>query len=157
MSRTSAKRVKEAVWVPCPIPGFTDEKHLIKPSTRAVLNDARDKSMVREWERGQIVHKQDDNLLNENFLNDIWVDWEGVGIEHEDGRIEDPAPCTPQNKLELVNARPVEFVLWLQQAATELASSVEKATEQQRSDFRAVPEVSPRSQESGLHGLSDPT
>lgn len=144
MALTDLMKAREAVWVDCPIPGFDDERHLILPSTRGVLTDVRDKSQVREWERGQIVHKSDPNLFDQEYINTIWVGWENAGIIHEDGRVENPAAVTPANKAKLIHSRPIEFQLWLQRTSDELAAQSAKQTEQQRESFRGAGEAPPQ-------------
>jgi hypothetical protein len=139
MARTSVSKSKEAVWVTCPIPEFSDERHLIRPSTRESLSNIRDKSQAKEWENGAIVTKPDSNLFDQNYIDYIWAGWgEHVGIEHEDGRIEDPAEVTLKNKMILVNSRPIEFLLWLQRAATDLAAQSQQQVEAERETFREV-------------------
>lgn len=137
MAITSTRKAKEAVWFPCPIPGFTDERHLLRPTTREVLTNVRDKSNVKEWERGQIVTKQDTNLFDQHYLDYLWAGWsDNVGIEHEDGHLEVPAEVTLHNKVILVNSRPIEFLLWLQRTADELAAQTHKDVEAARENFR---------------------
>lgn len=150
MARTSTKKSKEAVWVSCPIPGFTDERHLILPSTRELLNKVQDKSQAKEWENNQIVNKTDPNLFDQHYLDLIWQGWENVGIEHDDGRIEDPAAVNLPNKLILVNSRPIDFLLWLQRTSRDLAGHVQKETEAARETFRESSEAPPRLQEPEL-------
>jgi hypothetical protein len=139
MARTSIKKSKEACWVTCPIPDFSDERHLIRPSTRAALHDVRDRSTAKEWVKGEIVTKPDSNLFDTNYIDYIWAGWsETVGIEHDDGRIEEPAEVTLQNKLTLINSRPIEFWLWLQRTADDLASQSQQQVEAERETFRPV-------------------
>lgn len=150
MARTDLRKSKEAVWVPCPIPEFNDERHLLRPATRETDREILGRSMVKTYERNQLVEKMDQNLINENWIQYMWLDWEHVGLVHADGRVEDPAPCTQDNKLIIANSRPREFYLWLQQASEDLAKAVQQREAEQRETFREPDEVPAGLPEAGV-------
>jgi hypothetical protein len=45
MALTSVRKAKEVAWFDCPIVGFTDERHLIRPSTHEAMTAVRARSM----------------------------------------------------------------------------------------------------------------
>jgi hypothetical protein len=45
MAITSVRKAKEVAWFDCPIVGFTDERHLIRPSTHEAMTAVRARSM----------------------------------------------------------------------------------------------------------------
>jgi hypothetical protein len=63
---------------------------------------------------------------------------------YDDGHIENPAPCTPANKIILANSRPLDFLLWLQRTAEELAAQAQEAKDAERETFRPVDAAPPR-------------
>jgi len=151
MARTDVRKIKQAVKVECPIPGFRDEWHLIRPSTREVLANVRDKSQVKEWDRGALVEKSDPHLFDQEYLDYIWAGWsDTVEIQHADGTIESPAAPTLANKMELANNRPIDFLLWLQATANELAVAVHHQQEEQRDTFQEPHSLPPGPPESQL-------
>jgi hypothetical protein len=150
MARTDVRKVKEAIRVPCPIDGFNDEFHWIKPATRELSAKVDAKSKVKEFRRGQLVEETDNKLFVEHYLDEIWVNWENVGIIHDDGRVEDPATCTTANKIILANSRPIDFILWLQNTSQDLAAQVQQQAERQRDRFQETDPASTGSSAAGL-------
>ena len=136
MARTDVQKARQAVWMPCPMPEYDDERHLIMPATRENLQYVSDKSMVNEFRNGQVVRESDTNVFTVQWLKKHWLGWENVGIVHEDGTVEDPAAFTEKNWLILANIRGQTFLLWLQEASRQLAAKAQQAREQERESFR---------------------
>lgn len=142
MARTDVKKAREAVWVPCSMPEYDDERHCIMPATRENLQYVSDKSMVNEFRHGQLVRESDNNVFTIQWLKKHWLGWSGVGIVHENGEIEDPAEFTEKNWLIIANIRGQAFLLWLQEASRQLAAKAQQDREVQRDTFRQEGEVS---------------
>ena len=142
MARTDVKKSREGVWVPCTLEGFEDERHMILPGAREHLQYVSDKSMVNEFRNGQMVRESDNNVFTTQWLKKHWLDWEGVEIVHDDGRLEAPAACTIENRIIVANSRPQTFILWLQEMSRQLAAKVNEQKEQEKEAFRTPSPVS---------------
>lgn len=142
MARTDISKARTAAWVQCPMPEYSDERHLIMPGTRENLQYVSDKSMVNEFRQGQFVRESDQNVFTIQWLKKHWKGWEHVGIVHEDGTIEDPAEFTEKNWLIIANIRGQAFLLWLQEAARQLAAKASEEQDAQRENFRQATAVS---------------
>lgn len=153
MARTDVLKAREAVWVPCPIAEYSDEKHLVMPATRENLQYVSDKSMVNEFRNGQLVRESDNNVFTIQWLKKHWRGWQGVGIVHEDGTIEDPAEFTEKNWLIIANIRGQGFLLWLQEASRQLNAQAQQTREEQRDNFRQAHDVSPGQSGAELPGM----
>lgn len=150
MARTDVNKAREAVWVPCPMPEYDDERHLIMPGTHESLQYVSDKSMVNEFRNGQFVRESDNNVFTIQWLKKHWKDWTGVGIVHEDGTLEDPAAFTEKNWLIIINIRGQAFLLWLQEASRQLAAKAQQEREAQHESFRKSPEIQSRLSETSV-------
>lgn len=138
MARTDIQKVRQPAWVACPIPAYNDERHYLLPSTRSTSQEVADKSLVNEFRNGQMVRETDTNVFTVQWLKKHWLDWEHVGIVHPDGRVEDPAACTMDNRLLIANERGIQFLLWLQDASRELGLAAQQEQAQQEALFRPV-------------------
>ena len=137
MARTDVKKAREACWCTCPVEGYEDERHLIMPATRENLQYVSDKSMVSDFRsNGQLVRESDNNIFTSEWLKTHWKGWENVGIVHEDGTVEDPAAFNEKNWMIIASLRGQAFLLWLQEAARQLAMKAQQVREEQRESFR---------------------
>ena len=115
---------------------------MILPGAREHLQYVSDKSMVNEFRNGQMVRESDNNVFTTQWLKKHWLDWEGVEIVHDDGRLEAPAACTIENRIIVANSRPQTFILWLQEMSRQLAAKVNEQKEQEKEAFRTPSPVS---------------
>lgn len=141
MARTDVKKARQAVWMPCPMEEYNDERHLVLPGVYQSLQYVSTKSMVNEYRNGQQVRESDTTIFTFEWLKKHWLGWENVGLVHEDGTVEDPAEFTEKNWLEIINNRGQAFVLWLQDASRQLAAAAQQQRDAERENFRESPPV----------------
>lgn len=133
MGRVSAKQ-QIITFIPREYP---DEVWNLRALNQQAALLILDKSQIKEYERGQLIEKYDDNLYRIELVDYLVANWSGVGIEHEDGRIDDPAPCTREHKLLVIAHRPTDFFLTLRRAAEDAARQTEQKVEEARQNFHA--------------------
>ena len=153
MARTDVKKAKEATWVKAEMEEYNDERYLMLPSTRESTQYVSDKSQVNEWRKGQMTRETDNNVFTVQWLKKHLLDWEGVGIVHESGEIEDPAACTLDNRVIIMNARGLNWLLHLQELSRELGLHATQERDTQRDNFRQAHDVSGAQSGSELTGM----
>ncbi len=98
----------------------------IRPWTPAKYNELRKKHTKYQRIMGQRVEEVDEEALNNDMIDYIIEDWEGIGLANGE-----PAPCTREMKLKLVNNF-VDIGVFIVRTAGELGEELAKKKEEER-------------------------